>query len=430
MLALLLLVFTAQAQDPCAVRIDSETVSTQLNQLRQQIADGDRTVGAELNELFKNTSECMNGPVERRDLGGLLLARGVYGLLSESVEEAAAMQQFTWAYAIAGRDVFDPIYGPDMLEAFDVATTGILPKASIHLAFTRDPRVVVVDGEVVYERGEQVVTATFHLVQWLDAKGWHSQRVVLQPGEEITVGGGGSQESAQPKKSTKKAKKRRKKKPKSPKVRATSRSPKPPKIPLEGARTHVKIHGAYGLLLARLNHETGASAGSLILPLGEASVRWDWGAKLGLYARASLDPGVVAKSVPALLNQGVTGLSFGARGGDSGWNLNLGIALRAMALTQGSGPEDEEPFSTQPAFGGNLALNLRLKDKDFGLYTNILNNGFDIGARGDLQLTEIGDTGLIPTAGLAINFALRKTDTRLSDQAIGTHARLGLKRSF
>lgn len=430
MLALLLLIFSAQAQDPCAVRIDTETVSIQINQLRQQIADGDRNVGAELNELFKNTSECLNGPVERRDLGALLMARGAFGLLSDSVEYAAALQQFTWAYAIAGRDVFDPIYGPDILEAFDEATTGILPKASIHLDFTRDPRVVVMDGEVIYERGEQIVTATFHLVQWLDAKGWHSHRVVLEPGENITVGGGGTQESRQPKKVAKASKKKRKKKPKTPKVRATSRSPKPPKIPLDGPRTHLKIHGAYGFLLARLNHETGASSGGLVLPLGQVSLRWDWSAKIGLYAEGSLDPGVFSKSVPALLNQGTAGLSFGARGADSGWNLDLGIALRAMAITQGSGPEHEEPFSTQADFGGNLALTLRLKGKAFGLHTNILNDGFGIGAKGDLSLAEIGGTGLTPTAGLAINFRRRMTDTRLADQAIGAHARLGLTRSF
>jgi hypothetical protein len=429
MLSLLLLLFSAQAQDPCAVRLDPSAVSSEINQLRQQIAQGNYTVGPELGELFKNATHCANGPIEKRDIGALLLARGALGLLSGKVDPKAAMQQFTWAYAIAGRDVFDDIYGTQVLDAFDEATTGVLPKASINLSFTRDPRVVVVDGEVIYERGQRIVTATFHLVQWLDAKGWHSQQITLKPGQEITIGGGEQPKTEEAEVTTSKTRKARKKR-KKPTSRSAGRSPKPPKIPLEGPRFHLSAHGAYGLLFARFSHNTGASTGGLSLPLGQFRLRWDWSKKLGLFARGNLDPGVFSDSIPALLNQGAAGFSLGARGMDPGWTLDLGFALRAMASAQGSGPEAQEPFSKEGALGAMLALQLRQTKRTFGMHFTGLQDGFDFGAHGDLLFPEIGSTALMPSAGVILNFAHRSSDAKLSDQAFGAHFRLGIMRSF
>jgi hypothetical protein len=432
MLSLLILLFSAQAQDPCAVRLEPSSISAEINQLRQQIAQGNHAVGPELGELFKNATHCANGPVERRDIGAMLLARGAVGLLSGELTPKAAMQQFTWAYAIAGRDVFDEIYGTEVLDAFDEATTGVLPKASINLSFTRDPRVVVVDGEVVYERGQQIVTATFHLVQWLDAKGWHSQQVILKPGQKITVGGGVQPKAEAPKSTTAKTRRPRKKRraKKKPTSRSAGRSPKPPKIPLEGPRLHVGAHGAYGLLLARFSHETGASTGGLSLPLGQFQLRWDWTEKLGLFARGNLVPGVFSDTIPALLNQGSAGLSLGARGGDPGWTINLGFALRAMASAQGSGPETQDPFSKELALGATIDLQLRQLKRTFGVHLTGLQDGFDLGVRADLLFPEIGSTALKPSAGVILNFAHRASDANLPDQAFGTHFRLGILRSF
>jgi hypothetical protein len=435
MLLFLLLLFSAHAQDPCPVRIDPDSLGAEIKQLRQQIAKGDHTVGNDLNALFKRATECANGPVERRDLGALLLARGAFGLLSGSVDPQAALQQFTWAYAIAGRDVYDEIYGTEVLDAFDEATTGVLPKASLTLSFTRDPRVVVVDGQVIYERGQRIVTATFHLVQWLDAKGWHSQRVILKPGQEITIGGGVQAVVEQPTPHSKPAKKTRKKRKakKPPTSRSAGRSPKPPKIPLEGPRLHLGVHGAYGLLLARFNHETGASTGGLSLPLGQARLRWDWSKKWGLFARGNLDPGVFSGTIPALLNQAATGLTLGSRGTDPGWTFELGFSLRAMATAQGSGPEAEAEFSKENAFGAVLGIQLNREKGIFdllGLHVSVLQDGFDLGAHGDIKLPEVGSSGLRPSAGLLLNYAQRTNASALSEGAIGAHLRLGLARSF
>jgi len=423
MIALLLLAATAQAQETCSERIGPEVLGERVQAITEQVARGDRNLGQELNQLFRTASECVDGPVEKRDLGALLLARGAFGLLSGTADAGAAREQMTWAYAIAGRDVFDEIYGIEVLEAFDSATTGVLPKAFLSLSFARDPRVVVVDGEVVYDRSKRMVTATFHLIQWLDSKGWHSQRVILSEGDEVTVGGGEGQTARAEAEATVTGR-----------IRVQSerkrKRTKRKRTPLEGPRLHLALSGSYGLHLARYTHDLGASTGGLVLPAGRASVRYDLGKRWGLYTQGGLGPGLIDASYPSLLSHTAAGLSFGARGHEPGWNLDLGGGARPIASSAGVGPENGEAFSLSPDFGGNVRLVFRQPSLQLELSADILLEAFALRFEGTFRLPEIGKTQLKPTAGIALGFMQSQIQAELPDQAFGFQACAGLLRSF
>ena len=166
MLTLFLLAATASAQEaPCTERIAPQRLTQEIEDVRQGVLNGEENVGERLNRIFRDMNQCVDGPVERSDIGKLLMARGAFGILSKKVDPEAAQRQMTWAYAISGREVFDDAYGTEVQDAFDLATEGVLPRATIDLSFDRDPRVVVIDGKVIYDRGQRSVAATFHLVQ-------------------------------------------------------------------------------------------------------------------------------------------------------------------------------------------------------------------------------------------------------------------------
>ena len=137
MLTLFLLAAAASAQEPaCTERIAPQRLTQEIEALRQGLLNGEEAVGERLNALFRNMNECVDGPVERSDIGKLLMARGAFGILTKKVAPEAAQQQMTWAYAISGRDVFDEAYGLEVQEAFDIATEGVLPRATIDSPLT------------------------------------------------------------------------------------------------------------------------------------------------------------------------------------------------------------------------------------------------------------------------------------------------------
>ena len=160
----------------------------------------------------------------------------------------------TWAYAIAGRSVFDEVYGWDIQEAFDRATEGVLPRATIDLSFDRDPRVVVIDGEVVYERGPRTVTATFSSrpvarqerlalqKEWFSNPERRSSSEARRPQKRGERPPSKNNERAKPQRSNREFERD---------AAETRRVPRPPGKSWKALRLHLTASGGYGLMLAR-----------------------------------------------------------------------------------------------------------------------------------------------------------------------------------
>ncbi len=429
-LSLFLITAASAQEDPCPERVAPEAITQQMESLPERVANLSPGVAEELQALFKQTVECVDGPVERRDLGGLLLARGAWGVLSQEVEAEAAKAQMTWAYAIAGRDVYQEVYGWDVQEAFDRATEGVLPRATIDLSFDRDPRVVVIDGEVIYERGPRTVTATFHLVQWLDKKGWHSEGLVLEPGEEALVG---SETSSQERRRDAE-REAANNAPERPQIRErrgrNRRRPRPPRKKLEGPRLHLQLGGSYGLLMTRFVHQKGASTGGIVLPSANAQVHLDLIHLWGVYTQASMDPGPLSEEYPAMLTRSSAGLRIGKRANESGISLRLGGAFRLAQESTGGGPAEQDPFLNQSLFGGQLGLDWRLSSIAVSLEAEAFPEAYAARFGALYRLPNLEKLGLKPSAGLLLDWVWEDSEARLSDQAYGAQGTLVLERSF
>lgn len=461
MFSFLLLATTVSAQEACPERISPEVLTERIEAIRSPVAEGKEEIGPNLNQLFRIAAECVDGPVEKRDLGAILLARGVWGLKTGLVKRESALRQMTWAYGIAGRDVFDEIYGYEMEEDFDEATDGVLPKAFIELAFAREPRVVVIDGEVVYERGKVMVTATFHLIQWLDAKGWHSAKVVLEEGEEISIGGGNpqkekkqqAQKSTSKKKKTKKAKSKKPKKTKTKKTqqqkarelaRSNAKKPKKTKKPkvqkppkpkrvkkkVLGPRTHIAADTTYGLILGRFAHETGAAEGGVTMPSMRFNARFDAGHIFGLFGSAEADGGLIVDTYPAAANYGALGIWFGKRRLSRGWNLNLGASYRTMPSASGSGPKYDDGFTQSPELGAHASLELRRINLHLSTTADIFPTALFVKGQAQYVMRLIKPLRIRPTAGLSASLLITDFSAETPDRMLGLQGSVGLKRSF
>ena len=423
----------AAAQEaPCTDRISPETLSERIKDLGQPIVDQQPGIEVDIQNLFEQTVSCIDGPVEKKDLGALLLARGAWGFLSEQVDAETAKNQMTWAYAIAGRDVFDEVYGWDIQEAFDRATEGVLPRATIDLSFDRDPRVVVIDGEVVYDRGPKTVTATFHLVQWLDKNGWHSEGLVLKPGDEVLVG---SETSSQARmQAADRERKAAETATEQPQIRErrgrNRRKPRPPRKKLEGPRLHVGASGGYGLLLARFVHEKGAAKGGLLLPSVAGQAQFDVMHQVGTYLQFSVDPGTLSGNTPALLTRSSFGVVFGKRASEAGWSLRAGAAFRLAQESTGRGPATQAPFLNQPLLGVQFALDWRTQGFRLGIEGEIFAEATAARATGLYRLPKMEKIGLVPSVGLQMEWMTDSGTQILSDQAFGAQLFGEFQRSF
>ena len=435
MVTLLVLAAVANAEEPvCADRIAPQRLTQEIDDLREGILNGESTVGERLNSTFRTMTDCIDGPVERSDIGKLLMARGAFGILSKKVEPEAAQQQMTWAYAISGRDVFDEAYGLEVQEAFDIATEGVLPRATIDLSFDRDPRVVVIDGKVIYDRGQRSVAATFHLVQWLDKNGWHSETVVLSPGEEVLVG---SETSSQERRAERERREREEAQESSvarSQIRErrgrNARKPRKVREKLEGARTHVSLQGTYGLMLARFIHQEGASNGGLTLPSAGFAVDWDALKGLGLVVNAGGDAGLLDPSYPTLHTRGAAGLRIGARGNAPGLAIQAGGAWRLSASATGRGPEGGDAFDHQSIWGGHFGVRYALPSISLQLSGEAFPQEFTVRTSALYSLPALTLWELIPRIGLSLDGMLSQTGEKLDNLAYGSQVQMQLLRSF
>ena len=435
MLTLFFLAAAASAQEPaCTERVAPQRLTQEIESLRQGILNGEEIVGERLNELFRTMNECVDGPVERSDIGKLLMARGAFGILSKKVDPEAAQRQMTWAYAISGRDVFDEAYGLEVQEAFDIATEGVLPRATIDLSFDRDPRVVVIDGKVVYDRGQRAVAATYHLIQWLDKNGWHSETVILTPGEETLVG---SETSSRERRAEQDRKQRAEEQ-----ERSVSRSEirerkgrnarKPRSLPekLEGPRLHLGLQGNYGLMLARFVHQEGASVGGLTLPSAGVDFEWDAIKGIGFAINAHADAALLDSSYPSLHTRGAATLRIGTRGHTMGLAVQLGGAWRLSSSATGRGPEGGEAFEQKSIWGGHVAVRYGLPTLTVHLSGEVFPDEFAIRSSALYSLPPLPIWNLQPRVGLSLEGVLSETGERLDNIAYGSQMQLQLLRSF
>ena len=433
MLTLFLLAAAASAQEPaCTERIAPQRLTQEIEALRQGLLNGEEAVGERLNALFRNMNECVDGPVERSDIGKLLMARGAFGILTKKVAPEAAQQQMTWAYAISGRDVFDEAYGLEVQEAFDIATEGVLPRATIDLSFDRDPRVVVIDGKVVYDRGQRSVAATYHLIQWLDKNGWHSETVVLTPGEEVLVG---SETSSRERRAEQDRRQREEEQSVSRaeiRERRGRNARKPRSLPerLEGPRLHLAFQGNYGLMLARFVHQEGASVGGLTLPSAGVSLEWDAIKGLGFAVNAHADAALLDSSYPSLQTRGAAAIRVGARGDAKGLSVQLGGAWRLSSSATGGGPESGAAFEQQSIFGGEVAVRYGLSNLTIHLSGGVFPREFALRSSALYRLPELPVWNLQPRLGLTVEGVLSETGERLDNTAYGSQLQLQLLRSF
>ena len=437
MVSFLMLLASVSAQETeCTERVSPQVITQGVENVRQGILNGEEDVGTQLNELFHAMTLCVDGPVERRDVGELLLARGAFGVLSKKVSPEAAQQQMTWAYAIAGRDVFDDAYGMEVQEAFDIATEGVLPRATIDLSFDRDPRVVVIDGEVIYDRGQRTVSATFHLIQWLDKQGWHSEVLVLEPGDEVLVGSEVSsqqrrqaadrrrQEEAEEASSTSSRSQIRERRGRN------ARKPRPPREKLKGPRLHLELEGSYGLMMARFVHEEGASIGGVALPSGGASIEWDLIKGIGFYLNGHMDPGSIQPEFPSLQTRASSGIRFGKRGRATGFSAAVGAAWRLSSESTSGGPEANSPFEQSSLWGGQASLRFVMPALTSMLQTEIFPEEYTARAQVVYHLPTIEVIQFQPRVGLIVDWVLSDTGAKISNQAYGAQAQLQLARSF
>lgn len=178
---LTLLSLTAHAA-PCSALETPDLWAEHLDQIRDDVALANEGVAASLDELT-HAATCTTGPIERRDLSRLWMARGAWLVLTHSSETDAA-RALSAAKALSGDEALDPIYGPGVASAFAVAEPAPNGKLQVYLPH----QVLVIDGEVRYEDGEIELPAGTHLVQWSEDEAWSSAWIDVTAGCTTSFG--------------------------------------------------------------------------------------------------------------------------------------------------------------------------------------------------------------------------------------------------
>ena len=207
----MLLVFlqVAWAQD-CPERLDPDTFSARVSALKEPVAFADPSVAEEITAL-EGLVVCVDGPTYPYDLQNLHQARGAFELL---VNADAAASNAALKRALSVGATADPDYGPDIEAAF----TALPPPGAgqIDLQWSSDPYVLVVDGGVSYTYGVQPLGQGWHLIQWMNDEGWHSEVVVVSGTKVPKVGDGAAVAVVEPEPETTKKDKRDKRDKKKP----------------------------------------------------------------------------------------------------------------------------------------------------------------------------------------------------------------------
>ena len=207
----MLLVFlqVARAQE-CPERLDPDTFSARVSALKEPVAFADPSVAEEITAL-EGLVVCVDGPTYPYDLQNLHQARGAFELLVNA-DAAASNAALTRALSVGA--TADPDYGPDIEAAF----TALPPPGAgqIDLQWSSDPYVLVVDGGVSYTYGEQPLGQGWHLIQWMNDEGWHSEVVMVSGTKVPKVGDGAAVAVVEPEPETTKKDKRDKRDKKQP----------------------------------------------------------------------------------------------------------------------------------------------------------------------------------------------------------------------
>ena len=365
---LLLLGAGAALAQECPVPLEPEAMALRLEAVKDDVLFGEPSAKQELSAI-EDSLPCLNGPLDRRELGKLMLGQAAFGTfmsLDSSVyyERAAALG--------AG----DLDYGPEVQAKLDGVQPG--PPALLILDFEPDPAVLLVDGVVTYTTGPREIASGWHIVQWLQDDGWQVRVLELGPNEEFEIS---VRAVATP----------------LPEQPPTEQVPKERREPLTVGRGGVASAAmGYQLALTKIQHQDQTYEGlqggpALIL---RARSHGAWHLRLG----AELSPG-----------------ASGARSGSStrahlaaGWQqdqgLGLGLALGPVlggASTLVAQAAGEDPrFEPGRAWGTALIVQLKPIDP---LYLELQGHWLDAGVGGallaQLQVGELGPVPLLMSIG-------------------------------
>ena len=174
---LLLLGAGAALAQECPVPLEPEAMALRLEAVKDDVLFGEPSAKQELSAI-EDSLPCLNGPLDRRELGKLMLGQAAFGTfmsLDSSVyyERAAALG--------AG----DLDYGPEVQAKLDGVQPA--PPALLILDFEPDPAVLLVDGVVTYTTGPREIASGWHIVQWLQDDGWQVRVLELGPNEEFEL---------------------------------------------------------------------------------------------------------------------------------------------------------------------------------------------------------------------------------------------------
>ncbi|MCP4805059.1 MAG: hypothetical protein GY884_06895 [Proteobacteria bacterium] len=188
MTVFLLLTSLAWADD-CPSHPTPERFHDKVEAVKERVAFAEPDLISVLQDLEFVAANCVQGPILKEDLSGVLMARAAYAMLANGDPTEADI--YLWrAAGLAGAKANEPLYGPDVAAALIAVLADDAHPATLDITFRWDPSVLVLDGEVHYDLGLNDVAPGWHVVQWRAEDVWLSEAVVLEPGGYAHVGDG------------------------------------------------------------------------------------------------------------------------------------------------------------------------------------------------------------------------------------------------
>lgn len=172
----------------CPERITPEALDARVRAMEEPVLFLEDDAYAALEAFEGLLDGCVDGALTPEQIARVWISVGAGDYLFSGSLRPEAELRLGSALALVGPQGWLEVFGPDAEQVYLRSSTVALGGALLYVGLPEDT-VVVLDGNILYERGVVPTTPGLHLVQWMEGETWSGELLTLERGGRASPGG-------------------------------------------------------------------------------------------------------------------------------------------------------------------------------------------------------------------------------------------------